>query len=1235
MATAVQIELQVDEKGAVSGVRNVDTALKGVTPTAQALNSTLERLNVTLDQMGKKGKKAASDTEKALASARREATEALHGTHLLTEEFDIHLPRAMQRIVAQSKIAQAALSALGPAMMGLGAIQIGAMVFTQLYDGAKKLYEKWLDVDGAIKKYNDEAAEAASKKFYENAGVEDLTADLKEANEQLDRLSDRRKLTANLWEGLQAREGGPFVVGGIGTGPGAPVGLGLGGDTLKINPNLGMTMGEAKTKGEAQATADATQLRLMEETHKKNLGLIVDEKVKTEAKLTGIAKERIARDAAYKTADENRRYRAQEDTKLAEIANRGKDPSDPKYLTVRPDAGATENTLAKQHADAEFQAHQTEQQRTDAQELRRIHEEALESGLHGSRLFAAQEAAAIRELEEKHIASAQAVADIHAKFHNEQMHRMEEEEHKIQEMRAQTQLVGLTGVSRVQQEEKNRVNAVFDPNSGLNPGQRLAEVNEIHKQTVQQIGELNKSFATRVDEITAQAANRELSGFNRIRADADNQIAALRRDFKDKGGKQSDLDRGIAGIKQSAGDQSVEKMREISDETGVIEAEARAKSLGGEKQKTAALDAEYRVRIGKFEEWRRKELEGVKQGSQEEAAINDAANRREVAAAQERDADMVEASKAAREKMAGEFDHMFKGLDHPLKYLEEMGDKVAGEAAAGLVQKVQQHGHGTPAPDGGSLFGNVLGDFGFGGKKHGGAPGVPAAAPGNPGAAAATSSVFSLNSAMIRVASASISFGGGMGMGGSAVPGAAGGGTNLLGGALPSSGFSSTSDLAVNGEGAGVSSGSSAPATHAGGGGLVGDAYRSVRHAFGGSTRGVGSAPSVSAATPSTPSAGAGMIGGAGDSSMAAAGNFTTGGGTPPPRGAGLVGAVNNMGKGISLYKQAESDFSGGSGSGGSGSSDAGGDTAETQADPLSGTLNSDGSFTSDSSGSGDSSQGPSTADRVMSGAQGAVGLYSAYQGNGGVGGALSGAMSGMELGMAVGGPIGAAIGAGVGALVGAIGFGGREKARVYDLKTVRPRLKNDTDSFQQGSMDYLSAYSDMESAQTDANHTISKLGPAANSYYQDTIKPEISTAEQKLSREAKAGRSASTFSAAQYDTGGAIDDFGDLATSPDHGLVHAQLGEFVVKPNAYQKNKSTLDALNSGASMEDVANSYRSTMQSRDARSGSQGGDRTAHLHFHSPDAKGIRDLFMNNAHHVRAALNSSYGSYGGQADA
>lgn len=40
-------------------------------------------------------------------------------------------------------------------------------------------------------------------------------------------------------------------------------------------------------------------------------------------------------------------------------------------------------------------------------------------------------------------------------------------------------------------------------------------------------------------------------------------------------------------------------------------------------------------------------------------------------------------------------------------------------------------------------------------------------------------------------------------------------------------------------------------------------------------------------------------------------------------------------------------------------------------------------------------------------------------------------------------------------------------------------------------------------------------------------------------------------------------------------------------------------------------------------------------HLHFHSPDAKGVRRLLMDNAQHVRAALNSSYATYSGGSDA
>jgi len=115
--------------------------------------------------------------------------------------------------------------------------------------------------------------------------------------------------------------------------------------------------------------------------------------------------------------------------------------------------------------------------KSQAQELARIHEEALESGLRGSALYHAQEAAAIDDLKRRGIATPQAVNDVQTRFHNEQMKRLDEENHKIQQMREQTQLAGLSGAARIQQEGKNKVaEVVNDPNSQLDPGQRLAEV---------------------------------------------------------------------------------------------------------------------------------------------------------------------------------------------------------------------------------------------------------------------------------------------------------------------------------------------------------------------------------------------------------------------------------------------------------------------------------------------------------------------------------------------------------------------------------------------------------------------------------------------------------------------------------------------------------------------------------------------------------------------------------------
>jgi len=248
----------------------------------------------------------------------------------------------------------------------------------------------------------------------------------------------------------------------------------------------------------------------------------------------------------------------------------------------------------------------------------------------------------------------------------------------------------------------------------------------------------------------------------------------------------------------------------------------------------------------------------------------------------------------------------------------------------------------------------------------------------------------------------------------------------------------------------------------------------------------------------------------------------------------------------------------------------------------------------------------------------GAMGLFSAYEGNGGFGGALSGAMSGMEFGAAVGGPIGAAVGLVGGAVLGAIGFGGREKGRVYDLKQVRPRLKNDFDAFQAGSMDYMSAY-------------------------WDTINHEIKQAEGKLTAEQKAGRSMYTMSAAQFDQGGWADDFGAMATGPGTGLAHLRRGEFVVNEQPAAEHAGALEAIRAGASHAEMGRyygldaaqaSYRAAMQSRASQAASSRST-THNWNVKAWDSKSVAQMLLDEKHGVRAAMNASYDENSGGSDA
>jgi hypothetical protein len=1001
-----------------------------------------------LNKLGAAGAGAGAKTKSGLDQVGAAALSSHEKVRLLSEEFGIRIPRAMQSVISNCPAVMGAINGLGTAMIGLGAIQIGGMVFSALISGAEKAWDKITGLSKATQDYLDETAKTKSEDFGNTHSIETTRARIDEATEAVRRYTDEAR-NANKtvgWRNLP-----DLLI------PGA------GGMWQTSHAR-----GEAQRQQfEAQKNLDKLQhLREAEQAHEQRESDI-DLKYAGNVGLKGKARHDAEVQEAIERAHEERFYGTEQDNLSNSVpANAGADKEAREVLLARKKADAELASEEKQHGGDE---------KSRQAELARIHREALESGLRGSALYHQQEADAIEDLKRRGIASAQAVEDIHTRFHNAEMQRLQEEsereERKLQEMRGETSLLGLSGVARIRQEAQNRINELVATPGG-DPGQRLAQINEINKQT-----------ALRTDE--------------QIKSDAQKA--------------------------QEAADRDMERRRHAAEETERIEAQARVHSLSDEKQKTASIQAEYEERFQKY----REEL------LQEEISQEDF-NRRVAAAAQERDAQMVQASAEARKKMAGEFEGFFKGMDHPGQYFKEQGDKVAGQFAATLFQRFQRHGQGNESTAQGGLFGGLLAHVG-GIPRHG----------ENPVQSTHTvaQSSFSVAAATIYIGSATL----------------AGGAASSTAGGAAWSGRTGGSDAGSYGS--------------TGGAGVLQSAQNAYSQYKGG---------------------GGGMPGGGGSE----AGSFGRTG------GAGVLQSAQRVQNAYSQYKgggggmPSGGGFSFGNGSGGgTGEAPATSDGQGVQLQQL----NPGTSWNSGSSGSG--AGGPmGMGGSYMGAVQGAEGLWAAHESGGGVSGAMHGAEAGAQAGEMFG-PIGMAVGAVAGAIIGFIGS--KEQARVYDLQVVRPRLDNDQKSYEQGSMNYLSAYQDMESLRMESFKTTDKMGHSGRTYRNEFIIPEIKKAEGRLDAQEKAGRSQYSASAASYATGTPYVD------RTGYNLNHA--GERIFSA---PDNRQITKAITEG---------NRGTMPAQAAWSGD------VHVHLNALDAKTGTQFLMANMHTVRAAFNESLGENSG----
>jgi len=1199
MATAVQIELMVDEKGAVSGVRNFDTAVKGSAGNVRVLNQ-------ELGNVGVKGAAGTAAASRGLKEMSGHALTSLDNVRLLRDDFGIHIPRAMEKAIASSKVLSGAIKGIGAGLIAFGAIEIGAHVFTSLIEGAHKLWEEHLSLTKAAQDYNAEIAKAAHDDFGNTRSIETTIARINEAADAVKRYHEASD-AANQKMPVTWRRAADFAAPGLGTEWDAYHQRSVAHDLQGQSVDAQKQVDELKRK---QAPEQIHQGKLLD-IEAQHAG---DGRLRGEQKITAEKQKQRALDL------ENMRFDASREGMYANYARdsnltptkgskeqiaREKQDADLANV-VAPNAGGMTYGFKMSIADAKADAELFNLRREQGQELEHLREQALEASLRGVALYKAQEAAAIEELKFKDIDSVAARKYVHDRFHAEELRRLEDERRATDEIVEQTKIASLTGIARVQGEGQSRIDKTnADPN--LSDEEKKRRVAAYQSAMIEEVGQKQLDWSQRVDQVIASSQSKQVSGFKRISAEAAKASADLQREFDEahnkmdltKPGAQAALDAdmtklgaGMTAIGTGADRESADLARKNAEETEQIEAQARSKFLTAEKQKTAAIQTEYNQRLLKL----REELNA------EEISENDY-NRRVAAAAQERDAEMIEAATAARQKMAEQFTQLFEGLNHPMKMLEKLGDKVAGEAAASLVQRLQQHGHGggdQPRQSTGvGVLDDVLGGFGIKRPKGVGAGGDRnAEVTGTRGQAA--EKVFSVSQATIHIGSASI-VGGVSGGGGSSIAGTAGGSSWSAPGA--STGLTASGSSGVSGGIGGAPSSTSAP--DYGGSGTIGGVT-----GFG--------APEAS-----------GGAGGAGDSGgVTQPGNFAAGSGGPvPQRTSFLGGMTNNISQGVGLFKQGAQIFGGGGGSGSGGSSGDGGGSDSNGSQPGSTPGNPFSSGNAGDGSTGNGSQPGSTPGNPFSssgqtnggmlggggiGANaggaigGALGMYSAVEGTGGVGGAMKGAMSGMELGMALGGPVGAAIGLAAGAVIGAIGFGGREQARVYDLKTVRPKLLSDQDAYAQGGMSYTDAYSDAQQMIGTSWKTTKAMGPAAESYWGDTIKPELLDAMGKFTAEEKAGRS--MYSAQSQSFGSGTDN----VEATGMNLNHAN--ERIFSP---VENSDIIKAVNGSGG---------GTAQAQPSNSGWSGD-----LHVHAIDAAGVAQFFDQHKHLMRGSLNQSYAENSG----
>ena len=165
MANVVQIVITVDNAQANAALATTGNALKqaGITAqtSSQQLSGAAARGGESLQQLG------------------RHSATSLDAVRLLSQEFGLRLPRALEAMIARSSAASSALQSL---VGGAALFAVGEVIY-RTGDAVYNLYEKYISLNAAAEEYNKTVQQHKDEDFVNTRSIEDTTLRLHEATD--------------------------------------------------------------------------------------------------------------------------------------------------------------------------------------------------------------------------------------------------------------------------------------------------------------------------------------------------------------------------------------------------------------------------------------------------------------------------------------------------------------------------------------------------------------------------------------------------------------------------------------------------------------------------------------------------------------------------------------------------------------------------------------------------------------------------------------------------------------------------------------------------------------------------------------------------------------------------------------------------------------------------------------------------------------------------------------------